>query len=108
MTTKVAIYARVSTQDQDPGLQLSELRRYIQDRGWAVYQEYVDIGQLGAKDLRPELNELVAYNQDRELEEKVKRIVTLLEPLLILFMGLVIGVIVVSLLSSIFSLTESI
>ncbi len=50
----------------------------------------------------------VADNQDRELEEKVKRIVTLLEPLLILFMGLVIGVIVVSLLSSIFSLTESI
>ncbi len=50
----------------------------------------------------------VADNQDRELEEKVKRIVTLLEPLLILFMGQVIGVIVVSLLSSIFSLTESI
>lgn len=49
----------------------------------------------------------VADNQDQELEERVKRIVTLLEPMLILFMGLVIGLIVVSMLSSIFSLTES-
>ncbi|MFQ5956428.1 MAG: type II secretion system F family protein [Candidatus Brocadiales bacterium] len=49
----------------------------------------------------------VADNQDRELEERIKRIVTLLEPLLILFMGLVIGLIVVSLLSSIFSLTAN-
>ncbi len=49
----------------------------------------------------------VADNQERELEERIRRIITLLEPLLILFMGLVIGVIVVSLLSSIFSLTET-
>ncbi len=58
--TKVAIYARVSTQDQDPGLQLSELRKYIKDRGWDAYHEYVDIGQSGAKDSRPELNKLMA------------------------------------------------
>lgn len=50
----------------------------------------------------------VADNQDQELEERVKRIVTFLEPMLILFMGLVIGLIVVSMLSSIFSLTESV
>ncbi|MHC4277932.1 MAG: type II secretion system F family protein [Planctomycetota bacterium] len=50
----------------------------------------------------------VADNQERELEERIRRIITLLEPLLILFMGLVIGIIVVSLLSSIFSLTETI
>lgn len=49
----------------------------------------------------------VADNQERELEERIRRIITLLEPLLILFMGLVIGIIVVSLLSSIFSLTDS-
>ncbi len=58
--TKVAIYARVSTQDQDPGLQLSELRNYIKDRGWTVYHEYVDIGHSGAKDSRPQLNRLMA------------------------------------------------
>ncbi len=49
----------------------------------------------------------VADRQDQELEERIKRIVSLLEPLLILFMGLIIGLIVVSMLSSIFSLTES-
>ena len=49
----------------------------------------------------------VADRQDQELEERIKRVVSLLEPLLILFMGLVIGLIVVSMLSSIFSLTES-
>ncbi|MEE9583852.1 MAG: recombinase family protein [Candidatus Brocadiales bacterium] len=66
--TKVAIYCRVSTQDQDPGMQLSELRRYIQDRGWQVYQEYVDIGQSGAKDSRPELNKLMADAKRRRFD----------------------------------------
>jgi general secretion pathway protein F len=49
----------------------------------------------------------IADNQELELEERIKRVITLLEPMLILFMGLVIGLIVVSMLSSIFSLTES-
>ncbi len=49
----------------------------------------------------------VAENQDQELEERIKRVVALLGPLLILFTGFVIAVIVVSILSSIFSLTES-
>ena len=31
---KAAIYARVSTVDQEPENQLRELRRYIQARGW--------------------------------------------------------------------------
>ena len=65
---KVAIYARVSTQDQDPGLQLSELHRYIKDRQWTVYQEYVDIGHSGAKDSRPELNRLMADAKRRRFD----------------------------------------
>lgn len=71
MSTKpitVAIYARVSTQEQDPGLQLSELRKYIQDRGWQVYREYVDIGHSGAKDSRPELNKLMADAKRRKFD----------------------------------------
>jgi len=32
--TKVAIYARVSTFDQEPENQLRELRGYVQARGW--------------------------------------------------------------------------
>ncbi len=66
--TKIAIYARVSTQDQDPGLQLSELRQYIKDRGWTVYREYVDKGQSGAKDSRPELNKLMIDAKRRRFD----------------------------------------
>ena len=56
---RVAIYARVSTKDQDVELQLVELRNYVKDRNWTVYKEYVDIGQSGAKDSRPQLNQLM-------------------------------------------------
>ncbi len=48
---RAAIYARVSTLDQEPENQLTELRRYIQARGWTG-QEYVDHGVSGAKDRR--------------------------------------------------------
>ncbi|MCP4365624.1 MAG: recombinase family protein [Planctomycetes bacterium] len=47
--TEVAIYARVSTQDQDPGLQLSELHRYIKDRGRTVYHEICRHRPLGGQ-----------------------------------------------------------
>ncbi len=66
--TKIAIYARVSTQDQDPGLQLSELHRYIKDRQWTVYHEYVDIGHSGAKDSRPQLNKLMTDAKRRRFD----------------------------------------
>ena len=39
---RTAIYARVSTADQDPGLQLDDLRRVAKQRGWLVVTEYVD------------------------------------------------------------------
>jgi DNA invertase Pin-like site-specific DNA recombinase len=35
--TKAAIYARVSTLDQQPENQLQELRRYVQARGWYTF-----------------------------------------------------------------------
>ena len=40
---RAAIYARVSTLDQEPENQLQELRRYAEARGWTVV-EYVDRG----------------------------------------------------------------
>jgi len=42
----VALYARVSTLDQDCNLQLADLRRYAQQR-FARYYEYVDVGSVG-------------------------------------------------------------
>ena len=38
--TRVAIYARVSTTEQDPEAQLFALRTYAAQRGFEVYWEY--------------------------------------------------------------------
>ena len=55
---KVALYARVSTKDQDAGMQLDDLRQMAKARGLEIAEEYVDtIG--GAKDSRPELNRMM-------------------------------------------------
>lgn len=56
---KIAIYVRVSTDDQKADLQLDALRQYTKTRGLAVYREYVD--QIsGAKTSRPALDEMLA------------------------------------------------
>jgi len=62
MTTRVAIYARVSTttHGQDVSLQTRELRQFAEARGWQIAGEYVDVGESGAKDSRPQLNRLMA------------------------------------------------
>ena len=39
---KVAIYARVSTADQNADSQLFALREYAERRGFVVHREYVD------------------------------------------------------------------
>ena len=51
---RAAIYARVSTLDQEPENQLAELRRYIEARGWTA-REYVDEGVSGSTNRRPAL-----------------------------------------------------
>ena len=50
----IAIYARVSTRDQSYDMHLRDLRAYCAARGFAVVREYVDAGESGAKDSRPE------------------------------------------------------
>jgi len=55
---KVAVYARVSTDEQSPDAQLRDLREYVQNRGWKQIIEYVDVGESGSKDSRPAWNEL--------------------------------------------------
>jgi DNA invertase Pin-like site-specific DNA recombinase len=68
---KVAIYARVSTGDQDCENQLVELRRYVQARGWEVYQEYVDHGVSGSRESRPALDRMCADAKRRRFEAVV-------------------------------------
>jgi DNA invertase Pin-like site-specific DNA recombinase len=58
-TKRVALYARVSTTDQNPGMQVDELRRVCAQRGWEIVGEYVDAGYSGSKDRRPELDHLM-------------------------------------------------
>jgi DNA invertase Pin-like site-specific DNA recombinase len=64
---KAAIYARVSTLDQEPENQLQELRRYVQARAWTTV-EYVDRGVSGAKDRRPALDALVVDARRRRFD----------------------------------------
>ena len=45
---RAALYARVSTLDQEPENQLAELRRYVDARSWPPAVEYIDSAGLGA------------------------------------------------------------
>jgi DNA invertase Pin-like site-specific DNA recombinase len=67
MVKKAAIYARVSTLDQEPENQLQELRRYISARGWTAV-EYVDRGVSGSKDRRPALDTLLTDAKRRRFD----------------------------------------
>jgi DNA invertase Pin-like site-specific DNA recombinase len=59
--TRVALYARVSTlNNQDPEMQLAELREYACRRGWQIVEEFTDQGVSGCKESRPALNRLMA------------------------------------------------
>ena len=55
---KVALYARVSTTEQNPEVQLGPLRDHSRLRGWDIVEEYVDQGYSGAKEKRPALDRL--------------------------------------------------
>src|SRR3954468_11643124 len=88
---RAAIYARVSTFDQEPENQLQELRRYCDARRW-LSVEYVDRGVSGSKDRRPALDQLltdakrrkfdvlVCWRLDR-LGRNLKHLINLLEEL---------------------------
>ncbi len=67
-TTRVAIYARVSTTDQKPELQLRELRDYAAHRGFVVQREYVDQASGDARRRAPEFDELMADARRRRFD----------------------------------------
>ncbi len=64
---RAGLYARVSTDDQDPGGQVEELRRYCAARGWSG-AEHVDRGESGAKDHRPALDAMLRDVRARRLD----------------------------------------
>jgi DNA invertase Pin-like site-specific DNA recombinase len=63
-----AIYARVSTSDQNCESQLKELREFLIRRGWRLAAEYVDTGFSGAKASRPALDRLMADAAKRKFD----------------------------------------
>ncbi len=65
---RIALYARVSTKDQSCELQLRDLRAYCAARGFKAVREYIDVGQSGAKESRPELNRLMEDARKRRFD----------------------------------------
>lgn len=68
---RVAIYARVSTSDQNPEAQLRALREYAATRGFAIHREYVDrvSGDAARRRRRaPEFEELMADARRRRFD----------------------------------------
>src|ERR1035438_7812355 len=65
---RIGIYARVSTKDQSCEMQIRDLRAYCAARGFELVREYVDVGQSGAKDSRPELNKLMDDARKRQFD----------------------------------------
>lgn len=65
---RVALYARVSTTDQDADLQLVELQRYAAARGWVIAAEFVDRGVSGAATSRPALDQLWSAARRRDVD----------------------------------------
>jgi len=68
---RIGIYARVSSKDQSCELQVRDLRAYCTARGFDLVREYVDVGQSGAKDSRPELNILMDDARKRQFDAVV-------------------------------------
>ena len=64
---RAALYARVSTLDQEPENQLAELRRYAAARGWDA-TEYVDHGVSGSEARRAALDGLLRDARRRRLD----------------------------------------
>ena len=64
---RVAIYARVSTQDQDPQMQLRELRAYAKSRAFTIAHEFID-HLSGTTSVRPELSKLWQTARARKID----------------------------------------
>ena len=89
--TLCAIYARVSTEEQNPEIQTKELETYIFNKNLGLYKTYVD-KVSGTKDPRPALNDMmfdmrkglfnaiVVYKLDR-LGRSLKHLLTICEEL---------------------------
>ena len=63
----MAIYTRVSSEDQSTKTPEHELRQYAKHRCWTVHQVYTDQGVSGAAERRPALDELLRDGESGSL-----------------------------------------
>ena len=84
----MAIYCRVSTDQQDIEHQLTQIKTYCQRQNYEVYKEYTDIIS-GTKDSRPAFNQLLEdmrqFKFDAVVVTKLDRVGRSLQHLLALF-----------------------
>jgi DNA invertase Pin-like site-specific DNA recombinase len=65
---RVALYSRVSTNEQNAAMQLEELRAYCVRRQWEIAEEFSDNGVSGSKESRPGLNRLLVNAKRRKFD----------------------------------------
>jgi DNA invertase Pin-like site-specific DNA recombinase len=65
---RAAVYARVSTGEQNTEMQERSLREYVNRRGWELSKIYRDKGFPGAKSSRPALDELMKDCRRRSID----------------------------------------
>src|ERR1039458_1345928 len=59
------------TKDQSCDLQIRDLRTYCAARKFTIFREYIDHGESGAKNSRPELNNLMADASKRKFDSVI-------------------------------------
>ena len=67
-TRKIALYLRVSTNDQSTELQRLELLNYCTARGFSDVEVYEDIGKTGTNGNRPMLKQLLSDARQRKFD----------------------------------------
>lgn len=65
---RVGVYCRVSTSDQDVGMQVAEIRQVASQRGWRIVEEYADEGISGTANDRPALERMMADARRRTFD----------------------------------------
>lgn len=71
MTIKIAAYIRVSTDDQKIDSQLDAIKKYCELKGWNTPALFIDHGESGKKDSRPQLDELLRRIKEREFQSLI-------------------------------------
>lgn len=71
MTIKIAAYIRVSTDDQKIDSQLDAIKKYCELKDWPAPVLFIDHGESGKKDSRPQLDELLKRIKEKEFNSLV-------------------------------------